>query len=175
MPPKPDPNTDPGRKFPYYFPWTSWRRAEQRAIAFLIVVAMGGIVIHLGVQYWIGQGFVDIDTAQRDIAEFRADLNSADWPELANLPGVGETLARRIVDYRSQHGPFRAVEELENVHGIGPRKLARIRVYLLPIDPNVESGKTATKLGSGRSPANLPVAESAESVSETVSDSENRR
>ena len=164
MPPKPDPKIDPDRKFPCYFPWTSWRRAEQRAIAFLVVAAMAVIVLHLGIQYWISQGFVDIDAAQRDIAEFRADLNSADWPELANLPGFGETLARRIVDYRRQHGPFRSVEELENVRGIGPRKLARIRIYLLPIEPNVDAENISSEIGVSRSRKNFPGTVSAKSA-----------
>ena len=108
-----------------------------------MIVATVIIVVHLGVQYWISRGFVEIDSAQRDFAEFRADLNSADWPELANLPGYGETLARRIVEYRERNGPFRSIQELEHVRGIGPGKLARIRIYLLPIETHDGTEKPA--------------------------------
>ena len=52
------------------------------------------------------------------------DLNEATEEELTALPGIGETLARRIVAYRKEHGPFLTVEALTEVSGIGPAKLA---------------------------------------------------
>ncbi len=55
------------------------------------------------------------------------DINTADLATIAGLPGVGETLARRIVDYRAAYGPFAAMEELLNVEGIGEKKLEAIR------------------------------------------------
>jgi competence protein ComEA len=55
------------------------------------------------------------------------DLNRADTAELDALPGIGPVLARRIVEYRRQHGPFRRVEELRAVRGVGPRLLERLR------------------------------------------------
>lgn len=45
------------------------------------------------------------------------DLNRATAQELTTLPGIGEVLAQRIVDYREAHGPFRSVEELIAVEG----------------------------------------------------------
>ncbi|MCX7623131.1 MAG: ComEA family DNA-binding protein [Thermomicrobium sp.] len=54
----------------------------------------------------------------------RIDLNRATAEELEGLPGVGPALARRIVEYRAQHGPFRSVEELVNVAGISERMVA---------------------------------------------------
>ena len=47
------------------------------------------------------------------------DLNTADWYDLQRLPGIGEKRARAILDYREEHGPFRSVEELDEVDGIG--------------------------------------------------------
>ena len=55
------------------------------------------------------------------------DLNRADAAELEQLDGVGPVLARRIVEYRAAHGPFRTVEDLLDVPGIGEAKLAAIR------------------------------------------------
>lgn len=52
------------------------------------------------------------------------DLNTATAEELTALPGIGETLAGRIVDYRTEHGPFETVEDVMNVSGIGEGKLA---------------------------------------------------
>jgi competence protein ComEA len=55
------------------------------------------------------------------------DLNSATAEQLDTLPGVGPATAAAIVAYRSQHGPFRAVDDLLLVRGIGPAKLAALR------------------------------------------------
>ena len=49
------------------------------------------------------------------------DINRATSDDLISLPGIGPALAQRIIDYRNEHGPFRLVEELERVSGIGPQ------------------------------------------------------
>ena len=54
------------------------------------------------------------------------NINTADAAELAQLPGIGEVLAQRIVDYRRVHGRFTAAEQLANVEGIGEGKLEAI-------------------------------------------------
>ena len=54
------------------------------------------------------------------------DLNSAAVEELAELPGIGEELARRIVAYRTENGPFETVEEIMKVSGIGEGRFAAL-------------------------------------------------
>ncbi len=51
-------------------------------------------------------------------------INRADKDILTSLPGIGPQLAERIVQWRDQHGPFRAKDELLQVAGIGPKKFA---------------------------------------------------
>jgi len=60
------------------------------------------------------------------------NLNTADAEEIATLPGVGEVLAGRIVEYRQEFGGFKAIEDLLNVYGIGEGKLEAMRgkVYI---------------------------------------------
>ena len=55
------------------------------------------------------------------------NVNTADVDTLTELPGVGHAIAQRIVEYRKEHGPFKSVDELLNVRGIGDRSLARMR------------------------------------------------
>ena len=57
------------------------------------------------------------------------NLNEASESELEALPGVGPATAKAIVDYRSQHGRFRSVDDLLNVRGIGPAKLEQIKPH----------------------------------------------
>src|SRR5207237_36254 len=59
------------------------------------------------------------------------DLNTADAAELARLPGLGETLAARIVAYRSQNGAFASVDELADVSGMTQRRIDAIVQYVI--------------------------------------------
>lgn len=54
------------------------------------------------------------------------DLNAATQAQLEELPGVGPSTARAIIEYRKRNGRFRAVEELLEVRGIGPAKFSEI-------------------------------------------------
>lgn len=63
----------------------------------------------------------------RPAASVPLDLNRAGLPELDALPGIGPVLAGRIVEHRARYGPFRSVDELLAVRGIGTRLLERLR------------------------------------------------
>lgn len=58
------------------------------------------------------------------------DLNTASKDELVALPGIGPAKAQAIVDYRAQNGPFKAVEEVRKVRGIGEKLFQQIRPEL---------------------------------------------
>jgi competence protein ComEA len=59
-------------------------------------------------------------------------LSSATVEELDELPGVGPITAQKIVDYRTEHGPFASVEDLDAVPGIGPTRVEQLRELVTP-------------------------------------------
>jgi comEA protein len=67
----------------------------------------------------------------------KVDLNTAGVDELQTLPGIGPALARRIVEHRREHGPFRRVEDLLEVKGIGEKSLLRFR-DLVTVSPSAK-------------------------------------
>jgi competence protein ComEA len=59
-------------------------------------------------------------------------LSSATVDELDELPGVGPITAQKIVDYRTEHGPFGSVDDLDAVPGIGPTRIEQLRELVTP-------------------------------------------
>ncbi len=58
------------------------------------------------------------------------DLNSATREQLMQVKGIGPALADRIVEFRKEHGPFRRVEDILKVRGVGEKSLAKLRPFL---------------------------------------------
>jgi competence protein ComEA len=62
----------------------------------------------------------------------KVSLGSATPEQLDGIDGIGPTLARRIVEYRQQHGGFRSVDELRQVDGIGEKRFEALRAAVTP-------------------------------------------
>jgi competence protein ComEA len=69
------------------------------------------------------------------------NLNTATRDELIALPGIGPAKAQAIIEYRNQHGPFRTIDELRKVKGIGEKLFLQIR-------PELSVGPGARAAGS---------------------------
>ena len=68
-----------------------------------------------------------VEQANRPLSSvFPICINTADAEQLQLLPGIGEVKAQAIVDYRTEHGPFTSVEEMEQVPGIGAQIMEEI-------------------------------------------------
>jgi competence protein ComEA len=72
------------------------------------------------------------------IAGAAVNINTATKEELTSIKGVGDKRAQDIIDYRAKNGPFKSIDDLEKVPGIGPGFMKRIRSQI------TTSGKTAT-------------------------------
>lgn len=58
------------------------------------------------------------------------DINAAGEDQLMGVPGIGPALAKKIVDFRKQNGPFQRVEDLMKVRGVGEKSFQKLRAYL---------------------------------------------
>jgi competence protein ComEA len=58
------------------------------------------------------------------------NINTASATEIATLPGVGARMAARIIEYRQKNGPFKKIEELMNVRGIGEKNFLKLKPQL---------------------------------------------
>lgn len=61
----------------------------------------------------------------------KIDLNRATVEELQHLPGIGPVLAQRVVEQRTTHGPFQAVDDLSKVKGIGQKRMDQLRPLVM--------------------------------------------
>jgi competence protein ComEA len=67
---------------------------------------------------------------ERPAATQVVNVNSATAAQFEALPGIGPSMAQRIVSYREKNGPFKKLEDLMNVQGIGEKSFLKLRPYL---------------------------------------------
>ena len=63
----------------------------------------------------------------KEARNFKININTAREDQLQMLPGIGAKLASRIVDYRKKNGPFKELEDLEDVDGLTAKRFGRIK------------------------------------------------
>ncbi len=71
-----------------------------------------------------------LDPSRMKVLAIPVNINTANAEELDILPGVGPKMAQAIVDFREAHGKFSALEDLQKIKGLGPRKFAAIRPHI---------------------------------------------
>lgn len=60
----------------------------------------------------------------------KVNINTADLTQLQTLSGIGPSLAQRIIDYRTNNGPFRRLEDIKNVSGIGAKRFEQLKDHI---------------------------------------------
>lgn len=103
------------------------RSRDQLSILVLILI----LFAVSNVRYYVSGEQIDLANAPEKTMLFVLDINRADASELMQLPNIGETLSERIIEHRTENGPFENHEALLNVKGIGPKTLEKIRPFLL--------------------------------------------
>ena len=82
------------------------------------------------------------DRAQAKAAVVAAvNINTASVNELDALPGIGSKTAALIVEYRQKNGPFKKIEELMNVRGVGEKSFLKLKPQLTVTSPKAERPK----------------------------------
>lgn len=106
------------------------RRSDQAVVWFLSATLLLLLGIHwVRLSCW-GISPVELSSQQPREYYYSLDINTASWVEWAQLDGIGEKLARRIVADRDEHGLFRDPADISRVKGIGPALMEKIRPFL---------------------------------------------
>lgn len=98
-----------------------------RILALALVLAAGGA---LAVAPWAAAADPAAPVQKASVsapAKATVNINTATAKELTKLDGIGDKLAKAIVDYRTQNGPFKAPQDLMKVKGIGEKKFAALK------------------------------------------------
>jgi len=124
----PSPSTEPDTTANQSHLWL--RRADQLFVGLCLTAIVVLLILYWGRLSGWGLRPVEIERLPQSEYQFRIDVNRATWVEFAQLDGIGSTLAHRIVEDREQNGPFKSIDDLLRVKGIGPKILERMRPHL---------------------------------------------
>lgn len=109
--------------------WLGINHTDQLIIGLIMLALISLLTVR-----WYQTGAVErsslLISREMPAPGYRIDLNSATWPELTQLDGIGPAMAQRIVEDRDRRGPFQSVDDLTRVKGIGPKLLERNRQWL---------------------------------------------
>jgi len=106
-------------------------KQEKLIIYFLV----GTFALGVGLKHYKARQITKAEGSRLDqiIAEEEApvDINTDGFKDLIKLPGIGPSLAERIIEYRQVNGKFSSVEELKKVKGIGDKKLEKLKKHVM--------------------------------------------
>ena len=105
-------------------------RSDQFFVGIAAILALGLMSFQwVQLSGW-GMQPIEIEQIPPRQYDYRIDINSAEWIEWIQMPGIGETLATRIIEDREQNGPFESIDDLQRVKGIGPKTIEKLRPWV---------------------------------------------
>jgi len=107
-------------------------RREQVVLAILAIALVAGAAFYAARHWRVGDEALEV-VSPADGPAFRLNVNTTNWQTLSLVPGLGETLSRRIIEVRDSEfaGKFNTLDDLRKVRGIGPKSLEKLRPYLV--------------------------------------------
>ena len=119
------------RKLPWLNP------GDRLALAVVCAALIALLGLHWALGAGVGKTPPHLEQGGR-VAGHRIDINNARWWELQALQGIGEKRAKDIVAHRDLHGPFKSVDDLVKVSGIGRKTLQGLRSHLIAGGPEAD-------------------------------------
>jgi competence ComEA-like helix-hairpin-helix protein len=95
---------------------------ERKFIVVIMIVFITGAFVQL----FFKRDIAPVRWAKQ-VRQFKINVNTARADQLQMLPGIGATLAQRILEYRQENGPFKALEDLEDVDGLTAKRFGKIK------------------------------------------------
>src|SRR5947208_14038655 len=105
--------------------------------------------------FWLALGFLfllppGVLAAKKKPPLHPINLNTATAAELQQVPGIGPSTADKILKMRKSYGPFKSVDDLRAIKGIGPKRMEKMRKYLTVGKPPAVKNKQAPPAGDPR-------------------------
>jgi competence ComEA-like helix-hairpin-helix protein len=129
---------------------------ERRAIYLLLILILGGVfyrvIVHNkfsnGVNLWVqAENTSEVYKKPKFTVSITPDtplnINTANEEQLVLLPGIGTITAKRIIEHRNSIGQFSNIDQLDDVPGIGVKKILKLKYLICVLDSSV--GKTTSK------------------------------
>jgi competence protein ComEA len=137
-----------------------------------------GLIVTASLFFMLGRWSQEAPRSQPETAAVARvgpalDLNRAAKAELRLIPGIGDALAQRVIDHRQHNGPFRSVNDLRQVAGIGPKTLDRLRhrLFVAPEESLVsddESESMSTESKPRKSPRTATASKKAAELTQPI-------
>jgi competence protein ComEA len=112
--------------------WFNLSGRELRTLAIAAGIVMVALIVLEVARSMMWEADVTVEGVRETLPHAPLlNVNTAQDYELCLLPGIGEKTARAIVEYRGKHGPFKSLDELRHVSGIGPKTVETLREHLM--------------------------------------------
>ncbi len=101
-------------------------------------ISLLSALVICGALLFISPAAVSAQSSEATPAKASINLNSATLDQLETLPGIGRKTAERIIEHRTKSGPFKRIEELMNVKGIGEKSFLKLKPMIVVTPPKTE-------------------------------------
>lgn len=108
------------------------QKRNNRWIAFIVCYCAVMLAVLIGLRVWQFERTVSVPKIENTdipapVTVLLVDINTAKLDELTELPGIGEVMGQRIIDYREQNGKFACIEDIMKVDGIGQGTFEKLK------------------------------------------------